>query len=292
MSTAVVVPYKAAIEKLKDPFHDAAPDMSFEKESMFALQLIGNGDYIKKVATSNPKSVAQSLMNVSMSGLSLNPALGHGYLIPQGGKISFRPGYQGLIYLALSSGIVKTIEARVVYENDEFDYEFGLNPRLHHKPALKNAGEISCAYAIATDAEGNKHVEMMTIDQIMDIAMKSEMNKKASKLTGIWLEHFAEMCRKTVIRRLYKFIPKHNVKNEKAFERLNEAISIEDESSKTPIMDVQHVDVSDVFLGEAEEVVEVKQVVPQPEKIEVKPTPSVVVPQPSTKEKAKTPEVS
>jgi len=265
MSTAVV-PYKAAIEKVEKSFLDAAPDMSFEKESMFAMQILGSGDYIKGIAIKNPKSASQAVMNVSMSGLSLNPALGHGYLIPQGGKISFRPGYQGLIYLALSSGIVKTIEARVVYENDEFDYEFGLNPRLHHKPALKNAGEISCAYAIATDADGNKHVEMMTVDQIMEVAMKSEINKKQGKLTGIWLEHFAEMCRKTVIRRLYKFIPKHNVKNEKAFERLNSAISIEDESSTTKTVDVQHVDVSDVFITEATEVAQE----PEPVKVEVK----------------------
>ena len=37
---------------------------------------------------------------------------------------------------------MQIVSAQAVYENDEFVYELGLNPRLIHKPALKECGDL------------------------------------------------------------------------------------------------------------------------------------------------------
>lgn len=34
-----------------------------------------------------------------------------------------------------------------VYGNDEFEYELGLNPKLVHKPAARDRGELLLVYA-------------------------------------------------------------------------------------------------------------------------------------------------
>ena len=47
---------------------------------------------------------------------------------------------KGLLDLAYRSGEVSTVMAQVVYENDEFEYSFGLEPKLVHRPALENRG--------------------------------------------------------------------------------------------------------------------------------------------------------
>ena len=76
--------------------------------------------------------------------LGLEPGtLGYCYLVPYQNKktgqleIQFQLGYKGILELVRRSGQVENIEARVVYEKDKFDFEYGLTPKLVHKPALK-----------------------------------------------------------------------------------------------------------------------------------------------------------
>ena len=35
---------------------------------------------------------------------------------------------------------IQTVQAQCVYENDVFEYELGLDPKLVHKPAIKDRG--------------------------------------------------------------------------------------------------------------------------------------------------------
>ena len=37
---------------------------------------------------------------------------------------------------------IQTVQAQCVYENDVFEYELGLEPKLVHKPAIKDKGEM------------------------------------------------------------------------------------------------------------------------------------------------------
>ena len=62
-------------------------------------------------------------------------------------EATFTPMYQGLVKLAYNTRQIKSIQAEVVYENDEFAYEKGTHKFLRHKPFLgadKDRGRHDC----------------------------------------------------------------------------------------------------------------------------------------------------
>ena len=61
--------------------------------------------------------------------------LGHCYILPYKREATFIIGYKGMIDLARRSGHIQSIYAHAVHENDEFEYELGLHPKLEHKPS-------------------------------------------------------------------------------------------------------------------------------------------------------------
>ncbi|UOQ43380.1 recombination protein RecT [Halobacillus salinarum] len=146
-----------------------------------------------------------SLMGAVMQAaqLGLEPGLiGHCYIIPYGKEATFIIGYKGMIDLARRSGHIESIYAQVVYENDDFEYEFGLDPKLVHKPSLGERGDFVAAYGIAKYKDGGFHVEVMGEGDIEKIRKRS----KASN-NGPWKTDYEEMAKKTVIRRMFKYLP-------------------------------------------------------------------------------------
>ena len=76
--------------------------------------------------------------------------MGQAYLIPYNNKgvmeCQFQIGYKGLIDLSYRNPQMQIISAQAVYENDVFEYEFRINPKLEHRPALED--EEKCAYSM------------------------------------------------------------------------------------------------------------------------------------------------
>lgn len=155
-------------------------------------------------------SVCKALMTASELGLDCSGTLGSGYLVPyRNSKINayecqFIPGYRGLIDLARRSGQILRIEAHVVYAQDEFVCEHGLEPKLVHKPYLKadRRHEIVCVYAIGELKDGSKQMEVMTLAEVDAIRKRSKAGND-----GPWVTDYAEMARKTVVKRLCKYLP-------------------------------------------------------------------------------------
>jgi recombinational DNA repair protein RecT len=72
-------------------------------------------------------------------------------------------------------------------------------------------GEIIGCYAIATLHNGDRQAEWMSKDEIEQIRERSETYKafKAGKVKSCtWVTDESEMWRKTVIRRIYKYLPR------------------------------------------------------------------------------------
>lgn len=167
------------------------------------------------VIRSNPKLLEcdiNSLMGGVMeaSKLGLEPGLmGQCYLIPfrnnKTGKneAQFIIGYKGLIDLVRRSGQISTIEARTVYENDEFDYEYGLNDKLVHKPAMDEKGAPIAYYAIAKMKDGGYSFLVMSHKE----AEKYRDKYAKAKNFGPWKDEFDAMARKSVLRQLIKYLP-------------------------------------------------------------------------------------
>ena len=113
-------------------------------------------------------------------------------------------GYQGLIDLCRRSGHIEIIEAHVIYANDEYDINYGTKTPIIHRPTLKgDPGEMVCVYAMAWFVCGGHQLEVMTKAEIDKIKSRS----KAST-NGPWKTDYEEMARKTVVRRLTKYLPK------------------------------------------------------------------------------------
>src|SRR5690606_2786752 len=116
-----------------------------------------------------------------------------------------------LIELARRSGQIVSIAAHEVYENDDFNLVYGVNDILEHRPLLKgNRGEVMGFYAVAKMKDGGYEFEYMSREQVEQIRNESQGYKQALKYgkpqSHPWGAHFVEMGRKTVIRRLAKYL--------------------------------------------------------------------------------------
>lgn len=93
--------------------------------------------------------------------------------------------------------------AQTVYENDEFDFSFGLEPTLKHIPAKENRGKPVWYYAVFKLSNGGEGFEVMSYDDVLQHA------KQYSKTfnNGPWQTNFDEMAKKTVLKKALKYAP-------------------------------------------------------------------------------------
>ncbi|MGC8174573.1 recombination protein RecT [Escherichia coli] len=163
-------------------------------------------------------SFVSAIVQCSQLGLEPGSALGHAYLLPFGngeaesGKknVQLIIGYRGMIDLARRSGQITSLSARVVREGDEFSFEFGLDEKLIHRPGENEDAPITHAYAVAKLKDGGVQFEVMTrkqIDRIRDTHSKAAISAAKKRRSSIWTDHFEDMAKKTVIRKLFKYLP-------------------------------------------------------------------------------------
>ena len=155
-------------------------------------------------------SLCSAIMQAAQLGLVPDDTLGAAYLVPFRKQVQLVIGYKGLLDLARRSGTVTTIYAQAVHEKDEFSYQYGLHPDLVHKPFMEgDRGEVTCAYAVAAMKDGGYQFEVMSLSEIIDIRNKSQGYQAAVRYNRShpWMTHFEQMAKKTVLRRLCKYLP-------------------------------------------------------------------------------------
>lgn len=158
-----------------------------------------------------PQSFAGAMLTAAQLGLEPNTPLGQAYLIPYNNgrtgtkECQFQIGYRGLIELAHRSGDLQSIEAHIVYENDEFEYELGLDPVLKHKPAMENRGKIEWVYAVYKLKSGGFGFEVMSVEDINK--HRDKYSQAARRGFSPWNDNWEEMAKKTVIKRVLKYAP-------------------------------------------------------------------------------------
>lgn len=162
-----------------------------------------------KLSACDPYSFMGALIQCAQLGLEPGSGTGHAYLIPFKNQVQMIIGYQGMIDLAYRSGKVDSIYAMVVYEGDEFSYyiEDGIQ-KMKHVPNFtgpRDDENIELVYAAAQIKNGGAVFVMMTVDEIRRIEKE---NRKGNGMSDTWRKHFAAMAKKTVIRQLYKTIPR------------------------------------------------------------------------------------
>lgn len=156
-----------------------------------------------KLQTCTPQSFLGAMMQAAQLGVEPNTPLGQAYLIPYGNVCQFQLGYKGLMDLAYRSGEVSSIQAHEVHENDTFEYEYGLEPKLKHVPAVKDRGNVIMYYAVLKLKNGGIGFEVMSREDVEKFAMK----KSKAYRSGPWQTDFDEMAKKTVLKKVLKYAP-------------------------------------------------------------------------------------
>lgn len=240
-TTGGEVPAKLSDMKPKDQIAHLLKSKQTEIAKMLPKHL--NAERLLKVAqiaaTTTPAlakcdvpSLIGAIAQCAQMGLEPNTVLGHAYLVPfntkrkdSSGKekwvnsVQVIIGYKGLIDLARRSGQIVSIAAHEVCTNDKFELVYGLDEKLNHTPAMGERGEVIGFYAVAKLKDGGHCFEFMSQHQINEIREKSQSawkdewkngEKTGSKVkakNSPWWDNPVEMGRKTVIRRLSKYLP-------------------------------------------------------------------------------------
>lgn len=177
-----------------------------ERFTRMALSAINN---TPELADCTPMSFIAALMNAAQLGVEPNTPLGQAYLIPYKNKgvleCQFQIGYKGLIDLAYRTGQIQIIQAHVVREQDYFDYQYGLDSRLTHRPGEGARGEIVFIYGLFKLVNGGYGFE---------VSNKADMDAFAAKYSrsfggkySPWTDNYEDMAKKTVIKRALKYAP-------------------------------------------------------------------------------------
>lgn len=200
--TKELAPYEGAIydKAVKVNFVKLVGEEKYLKEVIFAVQTVRDSNALQKCA---PNSLKNAIMNIALTGASLNPTLQQAYLIPRAGKCCLDFSYRGLCKIATDSGGVYDIDATVVHEKDVFDYEMGLEPYLKHKPSLDpDPGAPIYVYAVAILPPGN--IKKFIVLNKKEI---EKVKKTSQAKSGPWVDWEEEMWRKTAVKKLYKLLP-------------------------------------------------------------------------------------
>jgi recombination protein RecT len=164
---------------------------------------------VPHLATSTRDSFAGALMTCTQLGLEPGGVSGEAYLIPFWNKkirqheVQLVIGYQGMAKLFWQHPLAAGLDAHEVREADEFEYEYGLDPFLRHKPARGDRGRTTEYYAVARLSNGGNAFVVLSLDDVEQIRQRSR-----AKDAGPWQSDYDAMAKKTAIRQLFKLLPK------------------------------------------------------------------------------------
>lgn len=176
---------------------------------------------VQTVLSQNPKlmechqgSFLGALMTAA--SLGLEPGLmGQCYILPfysgkDGGfKAEFQIGYKGLIDLSRRSGDLAQITVQAIHVNDEFEWEFGSNAHLMHRPKIDgDRGEIRAFYCYTKLKNGEESFTVMSLSEIEAHRDKfTKSRRKDKSIFGPWVDDFNAMAKKTVVKQHFKYMP-------------------------------------------------------------------------------------
>lgn len=195
------------VKTLEPEIRRALPEiLTPERFTRMALSAINN---TPELAGCTPMSFIAALMNAAQLGLEPNTPLGQAYLIPYKNKgvleCQFQLGYKGLIDLAYRTGQVQMIQAQTVHEFDYFEFQYGLDSQLVHRPGDGDRGDVTFIYGLFKLANGGYGFEVSSKAD-MD-AFAAKYSKSFGSKYSPWTENYEDMAKKTVIKKALKYAP-------------------------------------------------------------------------------------
>ena len=206
-SISPLVQMQGTLEKMADKFKEALPSTMDEWKFISVAKLTLNQN--PKLLQADRNSLMQTFMRAAQDGLYLDGK--EAAAVQYGQSVQYIPMVEGVIKVLHNSGLIKTISAEVVYENDCFEYELGSNPHVKHIPLLVgDRGNRICVYCYVQTANDGEYIEIMNMD---DVNKCKQQAKGASSPHSPWVKWFDQMAKKTVIHRIAKRLPKNDAIN-------------------------------------------------------------------------------
>jgi recombination protein RecT len=205
------------------------------KSAWLILQTIKdrNGKPAMEVCTKD--SIANALLDMVVQGL--NPAKKQGYFIVYGNVLVFQRSYFGTMAVTKRVTNAKSIDAAVIYEGDDVDYEMvnGRITNLTHKQKFGNINKdkVIGAYATIVLNDGTVYHELMTIDEIRKAWSKAQFwgkDQKVEKQGSTHDEFKGEMAKKTVINRSCKKFMNASDDSSLVMQHINRADDVAEEA--------------------------------------------------------------
>ena len=221
-TTAIAPKAPQAVAKKQGTVVDYLNNDKFKEQLAAALpKFLDTDHFIRSAITEfrlNPAlaecsvpSVLGYFMQAAACGLEPASMLGQCYPVPFNNKktgqkeTTFIIGFRGMLSIARRSGEIASVIAECVYEKDEFAIEYGMEPKLVHKPYIDgDPGAFRGAYVVVRfKGEG--------IEPVVKYMSKAEIDKhrarSKSSSYGPWVTDYPEMAKKTVFRAVFKWLP-------------------------------------------------------------------------------------
>ncbi|MDH2424845.1 recombinase RecT [Sphaerisporangium sp. TRM90804] len=159
------------------------------------------------LAECTAESLAGAILTCAQLGLEPGPT-GEAFIVPRKNKgvleASFELGYKGMATLFWQHPLAAYLDTQTVYENDEFDYEYGLGAFLRHKPAKGERGkETGEWYAVAKLVNGGYRFVVLDRREV-----ERRRHRGQSPWSPAWKNDYNAMAEKSCIRALFDLIPK------------------------------------------------------------------------------------
>jgi recombination protein RecT len=187
-------------------------DMLGKRSSAFTNSLVNVVRNNKQLQKCTPDSIMSAAIIPATLNLSIEPALGHGYIIGYKDTATFQIGYKGLVQLCIRSGQYATIHCSEIYR-DELKSHNPITGQVKFKDSstfkMRSEGSdknVIGHYAYFKLTSGFEKAEYMSVAEVMAHAKKFsqayQYDLRAGKKSSPWSIYPIPMGNKTVLKRL------------------------------------------------------------------------------------------
>lgn len=199
--------FKGVLKKVAPRIGQMLP--SVISKDLFIQMVLTTINKNPKLLECTEASLFGALFQAATLGVLPDNVLGQAYLIPFNNnrkrvvECQFVLGYKGIRELAFRTGQVKKFQARTVFKDDFFQFAYGLDEMLEHRPSdNRQSNEITHFYAVIEFTNGGRMFEVMTKADVEAVRLASP-----GKNSDPWRDFYSAMGEKTVLRKLGKAAP-------------------------------------------------------------------------------------
>lgn len=167
---------KAEVPRIQRLFHDPKMTTRFVQLAMMDMRKV------PKLFNCHPHSVLGCMMQAASLGLYFGMN-GQCYMVPYGTEATFITGWRGHVTLALRGATGSEARTGCVRPGDEFDYNDGSKPFIHHKRLGDRFGRPSYFWSAALQP-GARY-------PVIDVWTTSDIEKHRDRFNKVGTKHYS-----------------------------------------------------------------------------------------------------